>query len=65
MSFLIYGPNIDSNNFTQPSLTVSQLVLQNFKQKYQNTANHAYRRSNRKLETSIQIYTSLSFYDTI
>ena len=57
VNLLTDGPNIDNSNFIQPSLTVSHLIMSNFKQKYHNATNSEYRRSKRKLETPIQIYT--------
>ena len=33
ISILIDGPSVDNINYSQPALTVSQLILSNFKQK--------------------------------
>ena len=47
VSLLIDGPIIDGSIFSQSSLTFSQLILSNFKQKYQNVTNPEYRLVNR------------------
>ena len=46
VSLLIDGSNIDISNFRQPFLTVSQLILTNFKQSYHNVTNPENQQSN-------------------
>ena len=65
VNLFIDGPNTGISNFSQPSLTDSQLILSNFKQKYHSATNPKYWQSNRQVETPIQIYPSLEPYSII
>ena len=43
ISILIDGPSVHNTYYSQPALTVSQLILSNFKQKSQSNLHHSYR----------------------
>ena len=65
MSILIVGPQVDNTYFSQPALTVSQLILSNFKQKSQNPPRKTYRCNHKNYETPVQIYTGLKICGTV
>ena len=65
MSILIDGPQVDNTYYSQPALTVSQLILSNFKQKSQNPPRKTYRCNHKNYEAPVQIYTGLKIYGTV
>ena len=65
MSILIVGPQVDNTYYSQPALTVSQLILSNFKQKSQNPPHKTYRCNHKNYETPVQIYTGLKICGTV
>ena len=64
ISLIIDGLNIDNTQFSQASLTISQLILANFKQSSR-SSKAQYSRNIRCRETPVQIYTSLKLYSSI
>ena len=61
---LVDGLNVDNDHFSQASLTISQLIVANFKQISRKRTSQ-YSRSIRSRETPVQLYTSLKLYSTI
>ena len=65
ISMLIDGPFIHNRNFSQPALTISQLIMSNFRQKAHNTFQHTHQRTNVNHETPVHLYIALKLYSTV
>ena len=65
ISMLIDGPFIHNRNFSQPALTISQLIMSNFRQKPHNNFQHTHQRTNVNHETPVHLYIALKLYSTV
>ena len=64
-SMLIDGPFIHNRNFSQPALTISQLILTNFRNKPQSNFQHGHQKNTRNHKSPVHIYIALKLYSTV